>query len=80
MAAKDQATSPAPSYEEDDGGQPAAQRKWGATEATKATPTDATATGTQTAPLDEVVVGSALRGDPSPNRTIKASLCPVFLF
>ena len=49
MAAKDQATSPAPSYEEDDGGQPAAQRKWGATRATKVTPTDATATGTQTA-------------------------------
>ena len=61
MAAKDQATSPAP-YEEDDedqvfsGTQPAAQRKWGKTDGGQATSTNATATGTQTAPRDEVVV------------------------
>ena len=61
MAAKDQATSPAP-YEDDDedqvfsGTQPAAQRKWGRTDGGQATPTNATATGTQTAPRDEVVV------------------------
>ena len=61
MAARDQATSPAP-YEEDDedlvlsGTQPAAQRKWGKTDGGQATSTNATATGTQTAPRDEVVV------------------------
>ena len=58
MAAKqDQATSPAPSYEEDDGPQPAARRKWGTTGAFEVTPTDVTATGTETAPTDEGVVG-----------------------
>ena len=55
MAARNQTTSPVP-YEEDEndlvfsGPQSAAQRKRGATGATQVTPTDATATGTQTAP------------------------------
>ena len=63
MAAKHStATSPAPAYEEEDdqflaGNQSASRRKWGATGVLEVTQTNATATGTQTAPRDEVVVG-----------------------